>query len=388
MTTDNPFGPDGPFNDPFEKQREQAEMFKRLLGPGYEVQQRMKVLEGPLASYRNLHRSGVLAQVESLQNRGLLSNLLSWPTLHAASIAALQARSTPSWMLALQSTAISVAQQDLSILKTQQLLAASAGADVLKLVKSFDANRPIIEKMISASKWTEQFRLLSERFAPGLAGLKLAAERARLLDMQILRASAEVAAKSMVVVVAEQVLEAHGLIEAMGQAESHAQSLTLFAQLLSLVEAIFSGFQGNTVKELKGVGAFRLIELVLMAFAIWHMLVPAEMSHAERAAFTEVNGKIEVVEKKLDEIVAASEAADQSYVADLPRAELKRDAAIRCEPKGKATVLINGVKGTPLAVKERHEKWRLVVYRDPLTGQLSEGWVYAPAMQMLDVPTS
>ncbi|SDA36034.1 hypothetical protein [Sphingomonas sp. NFR15] len=386
MTTNTPFGPGSPLNDLYKRQREMADLLKLARGPGYELQQRMKALEGPLAAYRDLEKTGVLAQIASLQRSGVLSNALASSTLHSASIAALQARSSPTWMLAIQSTARGIAQKDLGLLNTQQLLAASAGADVLKLVKTFDANRSIIEKVTAASKWSEQFRLLSDRFAPSLAGLKLAAERARLLDMQILRASAEVAAKSTVAIVAEQVLEAHGLIEAMGQADSHTQSLTLFAQFLSLVETIFSGFQGNTVKELKGVGAFRLIELLLMAFAIWHMVVPAEMSPVEKAAFEEVTNKIETVEEKLGKIVATDEAADTSYVDGLPRAQLKRDAAIRREPQGKAPVLMHGVKGTQLAIKDARGKWRLVVYRDLLTNQLSEGWVYAPAVQMLDEP--
>src|SRR3546814_7974428 len=77
---------------------------------------------------------------------------------------------------------------------------------------------------------SDLFRTFSERFAPSLEGIRLAAERTRLLDMTILRASADVVAKSTVAIVAEQVLEAHGLIEAIGQADSHTQGLGLFAQ--------------------------------------------------------------------------------------------------------------------------------------------------------------
>src|SRR3546814_6071431 len=90
-------------------------------------------------------------------------------------------------------------------------------------------NRAAIGKLLAASKWTEQFRTFSERFAPSLEGIRLAAERTRLLDMTILRASADVVAKSTVAIVAEQVLEAHCLIEALGQADSHTQGLGLLA---------------------------------------------------------------------------------------------------------------------------------------------------------------
>src|SRR3546814_9503688 len=84
-------------------------------------------------------------------------------------------------------------------------------------------NRAAIGKLLAASKWTEQFRTFSERFAPSLEGIRLAAERTRLLDMTILRASADVVAKSTVAIVAEQVREAHGLIDAIGQADSNTQ---------------------------------------------------------------------------------------------------------------------------------------------------------------------
>src|SRR3546814_17412734 len=72
--------------------------------------------------------------------------------------------------------------------------------------------------------------------------------------MTILRASADVVAKSTVAIVAEQVLEAHGLIEAIGQADSHTKGLGLFAQLLSLMRLLLDGFQEHTLKELKGLG--------------------------------------------------------------------------------------------------------------------------------------
>jgi len=388
MTTDNPFGPGGRFNDPLKRYREQADMIKRALGPAYELQQRMKALEGPLATVRSLEKAGVFTQLATLQNSGALSTALATANLHSERIKAMQARASAPWMLALQSTAISIAQRDAGILETQKRLAAATGPDVLKLARTFDAHRPLIEKMTAASAWTEQFRALSDRFAPSLAGIRIAAERARMLDMMTLRASAEVIAKSSAVIAAEQVLEAHRLIEAIGQADSPEQSVSLFAALLSVVGALFSGFGENTLNELRGVGAFRLIELILVAIAIFHMVVPAEMSPAEQKAFAEMKVEVESLQDRLDKILAASEAANEAYVSGLPRAELKRDAAIRREPRGKAPVLTHGLKGMALAVKQSQGQWRLVVYRDALTDQLSEGWVFAPAVQLLDAPTS
>jgi hypothetical protein len=154
------------------------------------------------------------------------------------------------------------------------------------------------------------------------------------------------------------------------------------------VGALFSGFGENTLKELRGVGAFRLIELILIAIAMFHMVVPAEMSSAEHKAFAEMKVEVESLQDRLDKILAASEAANEAYVSGLPRAELKRDAAIRREPRGKAPVLMHGLKGMALAVKQSQGQWRLVIYRDALTDQLSEGWVFGPAVQLSAAPTS
>jgi hypothetical protein len=276
MTTDNPFGPSGRLSNLFKHQREQAEMIRRALGPGYELQQRLKALKDPLATIRELQLTSTFAHLASLQNNRVLSNNWAAVNPHSDSIKAMQACVSPSWMLALQKSALVISQQHLGILETQKRLAGATGPEVLKLARTLDINRSIIEPMIAASKWTDQFRALSDRFAPGFA-----AEWARMLDTMTLRASAEVTSKSALIVV-EQVLEAHRLIEAIGQAESPEQSVSLFAALLSVVGALFSRFGENTMKELRGVGAFRLIELVLMAIAILHLVVPAEMPPAEQ----------------------------------------------------------------------------------------------------------
>ena len=82
------------------------------------------------------------------------------------------------------------------------------------------------------------------------------------------------------------------------------------------------------------------------------------------------------------------QALQQANRVRLARAELKRMTSIRREPQGKAPVLMRGDTGMLLAIKESRGKWRLIVYRDPLSDQLAEGWVYAPAVQMLDAPIS
>jgi hypothetical protein len=125
-----------------------------------------------------------------------------------------------------------------------------------------------------------------------------------------------------------------------------------------------------------------------MAMVIFQMVVPPEMSAADQKAFAEMRVEIESLQDRLDEILTANEAANEAYVSGLPRAELKRDSAIRREPSGKAPLLMYGHKGMALAVKQSKGQWWLVIYRDALTDQLSEGWVHAPSVQLIDPPKS
>lgn len=371
MTIDNPFGPGGPFYEALRRQREWAEMVKQTLGPAHELRERIMALEAPLASFRELERSGALGTVYAAAKP------------NAERIAALEALATPAWMLAVQQTAASVARQDPSILKTQELLAASAVSEVVKLAQTFESNRSMMASVMASSQWNEQFRSLSERFAPTIAGIKLAAERARAIDMLTLHATADAVARRSTLAAAEQVLEAHRLIEAMGQSDSAEQTASLFGALISVMATLFSGFHENTVKELRGVGAVKLLEIFMLAVAIWQFATPPDMSPAQKKVVEDMQAEFESLQDKLDEILAATEVVNEAYVAELPRAELKRTAAIRREDRAGATVLMRGEAGMLLAVKESRDRWRLVVYRDPLTDQLSEGWVYAPAVRML-----
>lgn len=56
--SNNLFGPGGPFHDPFKREREQMVMIKRALGPGYELQQRMKELEAPVRASEGAAKLG------------------------------------------------------------------------------------------------------------------------------------------------------------------------------------------------------------------------------------------------------------------------------------------------------------------------------------------
>lgn len=372
MKTFDPFGPGGPYHDIFRQQREREELLRRALGPNYDLKRLIEQTKGPLAHIAELQRNGTLSAAQDSAR------------FHADTIDKLRKLATPAWMQAVQSVAIGVGRDELGILKTQRLIAGAVERDVLKLAKTLEENSAAVRGLMSASDWGERLRSLTVSLAPNLMGIKAAAENARLLDMMTLRASAEAASRTAVVIAAEQVLEAHRLIEAIGNAESPDQGASLFAALLTVIAALFARFGENTMNELRNVGAVTLVSVLAGLLGLLPLVTTPDMSAAEKTAVTEMRAEIASLKDKLEEMQAADMAASEAYVSALPRAELRRAAPIRRDGNATAPMLLRGAPGMLLAIKESKARWRQVVYRDPLTDQLAEGWVHAGAVQLLD----
>lgn len=372
MKTFDPFGPGGPYHDIFRQQREREELLRRALGPSYDLKRLIEQTKGPLAHIAELQRNGALSAAHDSAR------------FHADTIDKLRRLATPAWMQAVQSMAIGVGRDELGILKTQRLLAGAVDRDVLNLAKTLEQNSAAVRGLMSTPDWGERLRSLTASLAPNLMGIKAAAENARLLDMMTLRASAEAASRTAVVIAAEQVLEAHRLIEAIGHAETPDQGASLFAALLTVIAALFARFGENTMNELRKIGAVTLVSVLAGLLGLLPLVTTSDMSAAEKKAVTEMRAEIATLKDKLEEMQAADIAASEAYVSALPRAELRRAAPIRRDGNAKAPVLLRGAPGMLLAIKESRARWRHVVYRDPLTDQLAEGWVQAGSVQLLD----
>jgi hypothetical protein len=382
-----PFGPDDPFSDFLRRQLAQLDMVKNTLGPTLGLQQRLAAMEGPLAHLRTLEKTGILTTAASIRGSELATTMSVAEAVRRSAFPALRDYATSGWMEALQTTARAIGRHEQGILATQKQI-GSAAIDWAKIGHVFEVNSATVGALMRATHWSEQVKALNERITPNLDFLRIAAERARTIDALALRATAETIARSTAAVAAEQVLEAHRLIEAIGQADSLERSASLFAALVSLMGALFQRFGENTVKEVSGIGAIKLFELFLVVVALVQWVAPSDMSPDEKKAVAEMKAEVETLQQRVEALLKAHEIANENYVADLPRAELKRMTSIRREPQGKAPVLMRGDTGMLLAIKESRGKWRLIVYRDPLSDQLAEGWVYAPAVQMLDAPIS
>jgi len=386
MSNKFPFGPDSPLYEAMKLQREQSDLIKRAMGPNFALPSAIKPLPSVFTALDAVEKSGILKTAAMLKGTRVSDTIAAAEALRMSRVPVLKDFASTSWLLQIQRTAMGINRDPTGILAAQKLLIGSTIADMVKLGSMFEANRAIIGKLMAGSQVGDQIKALSERMAPSLGILKVAAERARTIDMMTLRATAEAVATSSAVVMAEQVIEAHRLIEAIGHAEDPAQSVDLLAAFMQLIGVIFSTFGDNTLKELRNVGAIALIGFIMTVYGIYKEVVPADLTPAEQKVHAEMKVQVETLQEKIDKIIAANQKADEAYVANLPRAELKRDAPIRREPQGKAQILMRGDAGTLLAVKDSRGKWRLVVYRDPLTDQLSEGWVFAPAVELLNIP--
>jgi hypothetical protein len=222
---------------------------------------------------------------------------------------------------------------------------------------------------------------------PRLSAFGAIAEQMRPLDAMTLRAS-EGVVQSATALAAEMVLETQRIAEAILAASTDEESAELQGRLLDLIVGFVQQLGPRTIAELHEMGLFQWsgwlagILGLLLAIAALH----PDQSPEEKAALAALNQKVEALQQETRRYHEAEARADEAYVADLPRAELSRDATFRREPRREGAVVLKAPDGMVLAIERRQGRWRLVVYRDPLTGQLARAWVHASAVSPLAPP--
>lgn len=388
MANKFPFGASSPLDDMMKRQREQSDLIKRALGPSFAIQDLTRKLPASLAAIEAAERSGILKTAGSMRGTRIGEAIAASEALRLSRISVLKTYATPNWMLALQKTGSAINRDPTGILAKQNALVGSTVADLAKLGDLVGSNRLMIGKLMAVPSIGERFRAMGEALGPQLGILKLAADRARMIDMLTLRATAGAVATSSAAAMAEQVIEAQRIVDALGHTDDPTQTTDLIVAFIALMSAMFSTFGENTVKELRNLGGVALLSLLLSFQTIYKEVTPQDLTPAERHAHGEVVDRMNTIEQKLEKVLAADQAANQAYVEAYPRGELKRIAPIRRDPQGRAPILMRGDAGMEIAVKENRGKWRLVIYRDPLTEQLSEGWIFAPAIGMYIVAES
>lgn len=366
--TRNPFGFTETAADRYlREERERAKLFKDMLGGGAvatairEATQARDLMRG--VDFDRPYR-GVLDALERDRKEQ----------------ASFKALTSTAWALSVTETARNIAERNAGLFEDQRRLSGS----VLDTVKAFDLNRSTVATAIAAASSGDSVRRMIAEALPRFSAFSAIAEQMRLVDAMTLRAS-EGIVQSATALAAEMVLETQRIAEAIVAAPTDEESIELQGKLLELIISFVARLGPNTITELQNMGLvqwsgwFATMLGLLLAIAAMN----SDMSQQEKAAFGDLNQKVEQLQQETHRYYEAEGRAEEAYVADLPRAELARDATLRRTPERAGAVVMKAPRGMLLAVEKSEGRWRLVVFRDPLSNQLARAWVYETAVTLL-----
>ena len=285
--------------------------------------------------------------------------------------------------LSVAETARSIAERNVGLLEEQRRLSST----MLDTLKTFNVNRATVATAIAAASAGETFRRMIAEALPSLSALGAIAERMRMVDAMTLRAS-DRSVQSATALAAEMVLETQRIAEAIAVAPTDEESAELQGKLLEVIVSFVQRLGPNTVTELHNMGLFQwsgwLAGMLGLLLAI--AAVQPNQSPQEKAAIVELNQKVELLQHETHRYYEAESRADEIFVAGLPRAALTRDATLRRKPERAGEVVLKAREGTLVAIEKSRGRWRLVVFRDPLSNQLAKAWVYATALSPVTPP--
>lgn len=364
----SPFGlPETAVDRLLREERERANMFKDVF-PGGAVAEAMRAA--------TLHEKLFRGVDFDKSYRGILDTL----ERDRKEREHFKALTSTAWALSVTETARSITQRSTDLVEQQRRLSTS----VLDTMQAFDANRSTVATALAAARAGDSYRRMVEDMFPKLTGFSAIAERMRLVDVMTLRASDGPVA-SATALAAEMVLETQRITEAIAAAATEEEGAALFGELFEKVTAYLASLGPKTIAELNAMGLvgwtgwlFGFLGLALAIYA----LVPNPSPEQQRA-ITELNQKYEVLHQETDRLSEADAKANEGFLAALPRAEVVRDATLRRKPERAGEVVLHLQAGDAVAIEKSQERWRLVVFRDPLSHQLSRAWVYHTALAPL-----
>lgn len=373
MTSDDPFGrrPHSVVEEFYRREKQRSDLIKQALGPTYALQQQMNALKPHLGLMSEMQNAGILGAVDQARK------------LHAEEFRSLNLLMSSQRLSGVTQAAMALSQHNDGLLSNIRNLSRSFDTGILATAKALQGNNSVLAAAMAASKWQDQWKSLAEQLSPGLLALRATAERAMILDMATLRATAEHLHGSAAYIAAQQVIEAQELAEALTHAETPDESAKLFVAFVAAIAGIFKALGDNTVDELRRQGLLGLLVITMTIMALPQLQPDPGMTAEEQQAYSELQEKVDDLQDSLRELIEAEGELSGEYVASLPRGELARKANIRSGPSGSAARIMVADAGTLIAVVKSEKRWRLVVYRDPLTEQLAQGWVYETLVAMV-----
>ena len=366
----NPFGLPESATDRFlREERERAALYRNALG-GTAVADAIKQAKTASEMLRGFDFDAA--------HRGILDTL----ERDRKQRESLKQLTSNAWALSVTDTARRLAEQDRSLLDQQRHLASS----VLDTVRAFETSKSLVASAIASAGAGETYRRVIAEALPRFTTFSAIAERMLVIDTLTLRASDE-ERETATAFAARTVIEMQQVAAAIVTAETDEETARLQGSLFDLVLSFFQGLGPNTLPELQRMGLVGFISFILTILGAY-ALIPQQhtMSPDEKAAFSSLNEKIDRAQEEHHRYHEAAAQSEAALLAKHQRGYLTRAATLRDAPSRSGAVVWKAPQDTEIAVEESKGRWRKVLFRDPLSGQLARAWVYATAVTPLAAP--
>ena len=146
----------------------------------------------------------------------------------------------------------------------------------------------------------------------------------------------------------------------------------------------------ETGKPLKVYDAWQLIQFLWLVFTAYAMIAgwgDYTKDDRTRDEVTAVNvERIEALDQMREVESAIAEASALTEIArinELPRAYVRDVANVRVAPEQKAERLARLRQDTMVAIEAKKGRWLRIIYADPLTEELAEGWVWGGSIELM-----
>jgi hypothetical protein len=136
--------------------------------------------------------------------------------------------------------------------------------------------------------------------------------------------------------------------------------------------------------------AWRLVEFLWLVLSVYAMIAGwGDYTEQDRARDEATANAVERIEirQHMNEVEAAiaeaSALAEMNRINAMPRAFVREAANVRVAPEQNAKRIARIAANTMLGINERNGRWLRVIYADPLTEELAEGWVWGGSVELL-----
>lgn len=150
--------------------------------------------------------------------------------------------------------------------------------------------------------------------------------------------------------------------------------------LLRFLDNVLSNFVANTRREAGEIGALTLLQLLVALFQLAIWLQPAWTPQPDATSppgMERVHQEQHALSGKFDDLTAMLARHEADNLGSIARAQVKRSARVRTGPSTAFPMTWRLEAGDVVGVRDRENGWVLVFYRDPLSGVVGSGWVYA-----------